>query len=93
MFSPARGPDMKYPNKIGSDTREGGCKGNCALTNQQFCVIIHNCHQGGEWSKFTPLLFFSAGPGLPHKKKIENCGLIKKINKKTNFQCFDHFKM
>ena len=69
MFSPARGPDMKYSNKIGSDTHEGGCKGNCTLRNQQFCVIIHNCHQGGEWSKCTPLLFFSAGPGLPHKKK------------------------
>ena len=58
MFSPARGPDMKYSNKIGSDTPEGGCKGNCTLRNQQFCVIIHNCHQGGEWSKCTPLLFF-----------------------------------
>ena len=27
-------------------------------------------------------LVFSAGPGLPYpKKKIENCGLIKKNNK------------
>ena len=72
MFSPARGPDMKYSNKIGSDTLEGGCKGNCTLRNQQFCVIIHNCHQGGEWSKCTPLLFFlPARVYLIQKKKLK----------------------
>ena len=29
MFGPARSPDMKYSKRIGSDTPEGGCKGNC----------------------------------------------------------------
>ena len=95
MFGPVRSPDMKYSKRIGSDTPEGGCKGNCTRWVYQepaFCVIVHNCHQGGEWSKCTPLLFLRRPEPISYKKKkckIESWGLIQK----PGFEGYNPFKM
>ena len=96
MFGPARSPDMKYSKRIGSDTPEGVCKGNCTRWVYQepafyvLFIIVIKVANGPN----ARLSCFCAGPSLSHTKKkkkckIESWGLIQK----PGFEGYNPFKM
>ena len=96
MFGPARSPDVKYSKRIGSDTPEGGCKGNCTRWVYQepaFCVLFIIAIKVAKGPN-ARLSCFSAGPSLSYTKKIYICkirswGLIQK----PGFEGYNPFKV
>ena len=71
MFGPARSPDMKYSKRIGSDTPEGVCKGNCTRWVYQepafyvLFIILIKVAKGPN----ARLSCFCAGRSLSYTKK------------------------